>query len=142
MGLVLVGMILPIALMPELFGRREQTPPAAFSLDQAVKAVEDYGGFVKRDPLGRVFQVNLVYDEDAEGNRRECANTSDRIAMVLPAFGDLEELMLRGPQASDFAMQYGNLENLGVLDIYGARVSEETVQQIQRNLKKLGVFFK
>lgn len=241
MGLVLVGMILPIALMPELFGRREQTPPATFSLDQAVKAVEDYGGFVKRDPLGRVFQVNLVYDEDAQGNRRECTNTSDRIAMVLPAFGDLEELMLRGPQASDFAMQYvgqikslkklymwnatvtdqgvallaglgnleylhiseagigdeslrvvarlpklaglalqgnhftdeglkyvgrmkqlrelwvgygtgeitdaglkhlGNLENLEVLDIYGARVTEETVQQLRRNLKKLRVFYK
>ncbi|MDH7502318.1 MAG: serine/threonine-protein kinase, partial [Verrucomicrobiota bacterium] len=73
MGLVLVGMLLPVALMPGLFGRREQTQQAAFSLDEAVKAVEDYGGFVKRDPLGRVFQVNLVYDEAlSSGHEAHC----------------------------------------------------------------------
>lgn len=107
------------------------TPPAAPSIEQAVKAIEDYGGFVKRDPFGRIYQVNLVYDEDAQGNRRECNNTSDRIAAILPALVDLEELMLRGLQASDFAMQYvGQIKSLKRLYMWDAAVSDDGVAKL------------
>jgi len=40
----------------------EQVP--ALSTDAAIKAILDYGGFVKTNAQGRVFRISLVYDEE------------------------------------------------------------------------------
>jgi hypothetical protein len=110
----------------------------ALSQDAAIRAILDYGGFVKTNAEGRGFRISLVYDEDAQGNnRRECAGTSDEIARWLPAFPELEELWLVGSQASDEAMDYvGRLRRLKELMMWNAHVSDEGVAKLN-DLKEL-----
>ncbi len=106
---------------------------APLTVEAAVQAIQDYGGFIKRDSQGRVVRVSLVYDEDDHGNRRECSNTSDQIATVLPAFTDLEELLLQKSQATDLAMQYvGQLRPLRRLYMWDARVTDRGVASLAR----------
>jgi len=113
---------------------------APMTVEAAVKAIQDYGGFIKRDSQGRVVRVSLVYEEDEDGNnRRECNNTSDQIATVLPAFTDCEELLLQKSQATDFAMRYvGQLKSLKTIQMWYARVTDQGVAMLG-DLKKLEV---
>jgi serine/threonine protein kinase len=105
--------------------------------DAAIKAILDYGGFVKTNAAGRVFLISLVYDEDEQGNRRECAGTSDEIARWFPAFPELEELLLVGSQATDQAMGFvRQLHRLKGLWMWNAQVSDEGVAKL-RDLKDL-----
>ncbi len=81
--------------------------------------------------------ISLVYDEDEQGNRRECAGTSDEIARWLPAFPELEELWLAGSQATDEAMVFvGQLHRLKELWMWNAQVSDEGVAKL-KDLKEL-----
>ncbi len=97
-------------------------PGTSWTTDTAVKAILQYGGFVRTNAEGRIFRISLVYDEDANGNnRRECTNTSDGILECLPALPELTELWLQGPQATDRAMRFvGRLPELKSLWIWNA----------------------
>jgi hypothetical protein len=106
----------------------------AVSEQAAVQAIVDYGGFVRTNAAGRIFRISLVYDEDESGNnRRECEGTSDRIAEVLPAFPELEELWLQRSQATDRAMRFvGRLKELKSLWIwYASDLSDAGVAELQ-----------
>jgi protein kinase-like protein/Leucine Rich Repeat (LRR) protein len=111
---------------------------AVNSLTKSVKAILDYGGFIKTNAEGRIFRVSLVYDEDEHGNRRECKNTSDAIADSLPAFADLEELWLQESQATDRAMRFvGRLHELKGLWMWNASLlSDKGIAELQ-DLKQL-----
>jgi multidrug resistance efflux pump len=105
--------------------------------DAATKAILAYGGFIQRDLQGGVVCVNLVYNEDEQGRRRECTNRSDTIAACLTAFPDLQKLLLRGAQASDGAMQFvAQLRGLKELYMWDAVVRDEGIARLA-NLQQL-----
>ncbi|HOX59561.1 MAG TPA: protein kinase [Verrucomicrobiota bacterium] len=98
----------------------------------AVKAIEDYGGCITWDEQGRVVKVNLVYDEDKHGVRRECTNLSDQVAAVLPALQNVEMLVLQRTQATDLAMrQVARMASLRRLYLYNATVTDRGIAELQ-----------
>ena len=111
--------------------------PGMAKSDEAIKAILAYGGFVQRDPQGRVVCVNLLYEEDDQGRRRECTNRSDTIAAWLPALPDVQKLLLQGAQASDGAMQFvAQLQGLKELYMWDAMVGDKGISWLT-NLQQL-----
>jgi len=109
----------------------------------AVKAILEYGGFVKYDEDGRVCKVSLVYTEDEWGNRIECRGTSDEILSQLPKLPDVRELLLMSSQATDRGMAYvGQLMKLEKLFMWdAAQISDAGTAHLAnlRNLKHIHI---
>ncbi|HUW31282.1 MAG TPA: hypothetical protein VM223_06685 [Planctomycetota bacterium] len=113
----------------------------AAARNAALAAIRDYGGFVKLDEDGKVFQVNLVYDEnELVGDRKECPGTSDDILEYLPSLPEIKELLVHESQATDRALSYiGKLENLETLMMWDAEVSDDGIAHLARlrNLRSI-----
>jgi len=104
----------------------------------AVKAILEYGGFVKHDENGRVCEVSLVYTEDEWGNRIECNETSDEILSQLPKLPDVRMLLLHGSQATDRGMTYiGQLTKLERLFMWDATQLSDAGTAHLANLRNL-----
>jgi hypothetical protein len=83
-------------------------------------------------------RVSLVYDEDGQGNRRECKNTADTIADCLPAFTDLEELWLQDYPISDDGLRHlRGLRNLRQLYVNGTKTTDEGRAQLRKAIPGL-----
>jgi hypothetical protein len=98
---------------------------------KAIQAILDYGGFITTNHQGQVTRVSLVYDEDAQGQRRECPAKGDEVTAWLPALTNLTELLLHGNQATDRAMEsVARLPHLRALYLWYAQVSDYGVAKL------------